>query len=263
MYCPSCGAAAQPAHRFCTKCGKPLGSSDPGTPLPASPRHPAALRDEATVVHVLPSGDRQHPVGDALVVGRSEGNLQVPGDHALSSSHLTVARVGGRYVLRDLGSRTGTYMRIREDAELRPGDHVMAGSQVFRVDGGGTAVGEAIGAGGTAGRPGAVSGQPQLVRLAEGGGDAERRPVPEGGLAIGRVRGDLVYPDDPLLSGIHASIAPAPGSTAADPRLLVRDRGSRNGVLIRIREDRPLRFGDIFAAGGQVFRFEPFNPDTA
>lgn len=244
MFCPSCGAAAQPAHRFCTKCGKPLGSSDPGTPLPPSPRHPAALRDEATVVHVLPTGDRQHPVGDALVVGRSEGDIQLPGDHALSSSHLTVARVGGRYVLRDLGSRTGTYMRIREDVELRPGDHLMAGSQLFRVEGGGTD-------------------KPQLVRVTEGGGEAERRPVPEGGLAIGRVRGDLVYPDDPLLSGIHASIAPAPGSTAADPRLLVQDRGSRNGVLIRIREDRPLRFGDVFAAGGQVFRFEPFNPDTA
>lgn len=244
MFCPSCGAAAQPAHRFCTKCGKPLGSSDPGTPLPASPRHPAALRDEATVVHVLPSGDRQHPVGDALVVGRAEGDIRLPGDHALSSSHLTVARVGGRYVLRDLGSRTGTYMRIREDVEIRPGDHLMVGSQLFRVEGGG-------------------ADQPQLVRLTEGGGEAERRPVPGGGVAIGRVRGDLVYPDDPLLSGIHASIAPALGSTAADPRLLVRDRGSRNGVLIRIREDRPLRFGDVFAAGGQVFRFEPFNPDTA
>ncbi|HUG39982.1 MAG TPA: FHA domain-containing protein [Longimicrobiales bacterium] len=260
-HCPTCGAAALPGHRFCTGCGSPLAQAAAATPpASAAPTGPLA----AAVVHVLAAGERRHPLGDPLIIGRNQGQVQVPGDSFLSGRHASVQGYGGHYVLRDLGSRNGTYVRIRETLEMGPGDHVMVGSQVFRLDAGTTPGGAGregplpLPAAATRGLGADAGGgeAPRLVRLLEGGAEAERIPVPRSGLTVGRTRGDLVFPEDALVSGAHASFAPAPGSMPGAPRVTVTDLGSRNGVFVRIREDWRLRPGDVFSAGRQVFRFE-------
>jgi pSer/pThr/pTyr-binding forkhead associated (FHA) protein len=253
MQCPNCGAVGAAGYRFCAECGTPMASAPPA----------GSAAGQALVVHVRPDGDRPYGFQDDLLIGRTEGQVRVPDDRFLSSRHATLVRTGGRYVLRDLGSRNGTYVRIREPAELGAGDHVMMGSQVFRLDhqAGGRAsyidegpAGATRVIGADAGRVAGV----QLVRILEGGVEGERIVLPRTGLTVGRTRGDLVYPDDPLLSGMHGAFEAAPGggSGGNGPHVRVEDRGSRNGVLLRIRSDWPLRFGDVFAVGRQVFRFE-------
>lgn len=253
--CPTCGATALPGYRFCAGCGTPLDAA------PDAPAVEAGGLDagQAAIIHLLPAGDRRHPFHDDILIGRTTGQVQVPDDGFLSSRHATVVREGPRYVLRDLGSRNGTYVRIREPVELAGGDHVMMGSQVFRVDYDGPPAPHH----GALSDPGATrlfgaepvrAAGPQLVRILEGGVEGERILVPGREVVVGRTKGDLVYPEDGLLSGTHASFEPA--SDGDRERLRVRDRGSRNGVLLRLRSDWPLRFGDVFSAGRQVFRFE-------
>lgn len=244
VHCPTCGAAALSGHRFCAGCGSPLVPAVGSDPPPSVA--PAAVVGE-TVVHVLATGERRHSLRDPLIIGRDQGQIRVPDDTFLSGRHATVQGYGSHYVLRDLGSRTGTYIRIREPYEMSPGDHVMVGSQVFRLEPG---VPPVVGA-----EP-AAAGDPSLVRLLDGGAEAERIPLPPSGVTVGRTRGDVLFPHDQLLSGAHASFVPAPTSTPSAPRVTVADQGSRNGVFVRIREDWRLRPGDVFSAGRQVFRFE-------
>ncbi len=49
-------------------------------------------------------------LGDEVVIGRTEGTLQVP-SQAVSRAHVRIAREKGEVVVRDLGSRNGTQLR--------------------------------------------------------------------------------------------------------------------------------------------------------
>lgn len=49
-------------------------------------------------------------LGNEVVIGRTEGSLRIP-SHAVSRVHLRIARVDGRVVVSDLGSRNGTQLR--------------------------------------------------------------------------------------------------------------------------------------------------------
>ena len=97
---------------------------------------------------------------------------------------------------------------------------------------------------------------PRLVRLIEGGREGESYPLTGDRTEIGRTRGDLLFPQDGLMSSLHASIQAIERPGALHPVYVIKDQGSRNGVFVRIHGDRPVLFGDVFAAGKQVFQFD-------
>lgn len=100
---------------------------------------------------------------------------------------------------------------------------------------------------------------PRLVRVVEGGLEVETYPLANERTVIGRERGDLTFPQDAFLSQVHASVQKVTVShEGREPtiRFVLTDEGSRNGVFLRIRQEWPLKPGDVIAAGGQVFRFE-------
>lgn len=112
-------------------------------------------------------------------------------------------------------------------------------------------------------RPTVVSG-PRLIRLVEGEIEEEVYPLAPGGALIGRDQGDLTFPHDPLVASLHASIRPRPpdpGGGATGARFVLRDEGSGSGVYVRFRGSRPVRPGDMWAAGQQLFRLEGDEPD--
>lgn len=67
---------------------------------------------------------------------------------------------------------------------------------------------------------------------------------------IGRVNGDLVFENDPYMSGTHGRITVQPG------RFILQDLKSRNGVYRRIRNEMELKDTDEFFLGEQLFRVE-------
>jgi pSer/pThr/pTyr-binding forkhead associated (FHA) protein len=68
------------------------------------------------------------------VVGRSAGDVSFPGDGYVSSRHAVVSVRGGRVKLRDLGSSNGTFFRVMSEEPLAPGDLVLVGEQLLRID---------------------------------------------------------------------------------------------------------------------------------
>ena len=62
------------------------------------------------------------------------GELCFPEDGYLSSKHALLVVGEDRIDLRDLGSANGTFVRISGSAPLAPGDLLLVGEQVLRVD---------------------------------------------------------------------------------------------------------------------------------
>ena len=164
VQCPTCGLPNAATDHFCTWCGASLRGAEP-TPLepepvesdsdgPESVRPPSAPEPstqtmaggsktrpisspvdwkEACVTHKVSTDElATYPFEHEFVIGREVGDLQLPNDPFLSAKHLAIRRVGSRYVLEDLDSSNGTFIRLRAEVELRPGDEILIGSQVFR-----------------------------------------------------------------------------------------------------------------------------------
>jgi class 3 adenylate cyclase/pSer/pThr/pTyr-binding forkhead associated (FHA) protein len=70
------------------------------------------------------------------------------------------------------------------------------------------------------------------------------------GLTIGRVEGDMKFPDDSSMSSPHARIYVHHGQP------MVEDLGSRRGIFIRLKGVFTLEDRDIIIIGGQLLRFE-------
>lgn len=79
------------------------------------------------------AGTAQSLVRDETRLGRhpeAELQLHPEADVEVSAWHAAIARVGGRWLLRDLGSRNGTYLngaRIDAEVELHSGDRIRLG----------------------------------------------------------------------------------------------------------------------------------------
>lgn len=69
-----------------------------------------------------------------LVLGREEGDVTFPDDEFMSRRHAAVKRVGAKARLEDLASSNGTFVRLRGDRELKPGDVLRMGDQLLRFE---------------------------------------------------------------------------------------------------------------------------------
>jgi pSer/pThr/pTyr-binding forkhead associated (FHA) protein len=65
--------------------------------------------------------------------GRSKGTYTFPDDPYLSAAHARIKLHESHYFLEDLGSRNGTFARIRKRTLARDGDTLLIGKQLLRV----------------------------------------------------------------------------------------------------------------------------------
>lgn len=70
----------------------------------------------------------------SMTVGREDCDINFYQDPYISHYHSRLEERGGQYVLTDLDSRNGTFVRIQDQALLEPGDHVFIGRQLLRLD---------------------------------------------------------------------------------------------------------------------------------
>lgn len=74
--------------------------------------------------------------GDSFVIGRSSGCHLRPRSDLISRRHTEVAIEDGEVVVRDLGSRNGTYVngeRIEGDCKVKVGDQLRVGRLEFEI----------------------------------------------------------------------------------------------------------------------------------
>jgi uncharacterized CHY-type Zn-finger protein len=124
VICGACGESVTSTGFYCHNCGARL------TKL-ASPEPKAVLQLIAEGGQVGKTYLIDKP--DTLI-GRTEGDITFPYDAYMSSRHVRVIERGGRYYLSDQGSRNGTFVRIKGEIELEPGDMFFVGKQLFRFD---------------------------------------------------------------------------------------------------------------------------------
>ncbi len=188
------------------------------------------------------------------LIGQADCDMSYPADTLLSARHASVAMRSDKVVLKDLGSRNGTFVKQRKDTALATGDVFLVGRQLFRfsVESSAAAPGEFEGTrmmmGMGQGPAGGLKGKLERIHLT--GEVIEAFPIEKPETTLGRTKGDLTFKTDPYMSGEHARIL------AQSTGFMLCDLKSRNGVYRRIRGEAELANGDEFFLGEQIFRTE-------
>jgi predicted amidophosphoribosyltransferase len=139
--CPKCSSHLPPRSRHCPACGTevPVDHTEvpvDHTPVPAD--HTVAMASyrpgqKARLRLIVDDGKpgEEFELGDQTGLGRVKGDITFPDDDYMSGRHARIVRKGNQYWLSDEGSRNGTFIRITGDVELKPGDMILVGKQLF------------------------------------------------------------------------------------------------------------------------------------
>ena len=263
LTCPKCASSVPPNFKFCGSCGHPMADVQAAAAKaaaapaaqPAAQAAPIAAPSGATrgsLVLIRPDGTEgdSFPLGESETsIGREAGGV-FASDSYLSPRHATFRFEGNELTIRDDGSLNGIYYRIEPDVphELTDGSIFRIGQEIIRFrkvsqkrkDADGV---ELMGSP----DPGYI-GRIALVIGRETHGNAYC--VPPDGMHLGRERGDIIFPDDGYVSGLHCNIHGEGG------RVILTDVGSSNGTFIRVQGEQTVKNGALLLMGQQLFRIE-------
>lgn len=249
--CPQCEHQNPATNRFCASCGYKLNLQS----VPAKPAAAAAMVAGTVMLTALradgsEAGSYTLTESPSETIGRDTGSI-FAGDSYLSPRHATFTRKGDRLYVADARSLNGVYLKIRPNAPwpLRFGDVFRIGQEILRLEKLETPQPSPDGvqrlgspADGYVARLGLVIGRDTT-------GNAF--PVPKAGLHLGRERGDVLFPEDGYVSGLHCRLG-----VGSDSAITLTDLGSSNGSFVRLRDEHPLGGGDILLMGQQLFRVD-------
>jgi pSer/pThr/pTyr-binding forkhead associated (FHA) protein len=266
--CPFCGADVAPGHRFCGNCGKPVGAggapapaaAKPGPPRPAGKTMFFGAMQQPSPKLILIKGEGMDGVTYVLsssehIAGRLEGAILFPEDPLLSPRHANFIYRDGRLTVRDEGSANGVFLRILKPLTVPSGTTFLVGEQLLRVDASPPETVPIPDAEGTYfyGSPKRPS-RLALTQLLAGGHPGMIFRARNDSLSIGREGNDVNFPDDPFISGHHATVTAVDGSGGA--QFQIADLASKNGTFVRIGGEAPLFHGDYVFLGQQLMRVE-------
>lgn len=251
--CPSCGADVPPNFKFCGVCGQSLGDAPPRPDTagaepspPAAPTSPDLARATMTLIRPDGSEGGQHQLEQGInVIGREHAPI-FENDGYLSPTHAELEVSGHGAVVRDLDSLNGVFVRMTGEEEIQPGQILRIGQELLRFD-----VIEAPQptADGTE-----VMGSPnpgywgKITVVIGEGCDGSAFPLLGDSVTLGRERGDINFPDDGYVSGLHARLS------ARDGKVYLTDMGSSNGTFIKVHRERSLGHESFVLLGQQLFR---------
>jgi len=95
-----------------------------------------ATGDVAELVRTDGSGDPtgRYPLNAPEVqIGRTRGTYVFPDDNLMSRSHVRIAQRGEDFLLEDVGSRNGTFVKVRGKTSLPVGCALLIAGQLLRV----------------------------------------------------------------------------------------------------------------------------------
>ena len=268
-YCPNCGRrlsapGSGPAcsrcyspvvvgTRFCATCGAPVAgpgvarTSDRSSPQAARPLALVLLDEMGTPVK------RYERHSADTTIGRQDGDLRFPDDPFMSPLHAKLSWEDDRLVVRDLGSRNGTWVFLEGPHRLVDGDLLLIGAQVVRFRRLGYPGPHSPDADATK-RMGSLTPSADIASLTQLRSDGSPRDEvhlsPGRDVLIGREEGDWLFAYDPSMSARHALVR------SEDADFVVVDAGSRNGVAIAARGDVQLVTQSRILVGDKLLRVE-------
>ena len=188
-----------------------------------------------------------------MVIGRLDGDIRFENDVYMSPVHAQLTTRDGEITVRDLGSRNGTWTFLESPCRLTDGDVILVGSQILkfrRLGYPGPNPPEAD----MTRRLGSLTPTADIGSLCQLRSDGSTRDTfhlsPGRTVIIGREDGDWVFPYDQTMSGRHAELR------SEDMEFVIADAGSRNGVALAVRGERPLKKGQRLLLGDQILRVE-------
>lgn len=253
--CPACGNAVPVDFKFCGSCGHQMdgapASGETSGAVPAAASVPAGDAGQGALVLINPDGSEGQAhrfEGAEAMVGRESGSL-FAADSYLSPQHASFSFRAGACVVRDEGSLNGVYYKVPRDqpVPLRHGSIFRIGQEIIRfetVDG--TAEVDGVTPMGSP-NPGYLG---RIALLVGRDTIANAYLIPPEGMHVGRERGDVVFPDDGYVSGLHCRLHADEGTT------YLTDVGSSNGTFMRIDDERECQSGDLILMGQQLFRLQ-------
>jgi pSer/pThr/pTyr-binding forkhead associated (FHA) protein len=255
--CPQCAHINMPSNLFCGSCGFRLGGSGApkaGPAAVAAPSAPAPIGGAGggTVVLTALRADGTEAgtfalPGTTVTVGRETGAI-FAGDSYLSPRHATFKQNGPKVTVKDEASLNGVYKKLVRDVpvELKPHDMFRIGQEIIKFEPLQTMSPAPDGVERLGSPAKGYVGRIALVIGREVTGNAF--PIPETGVHLGRERGDVLFPEDGYVSGLHCRLSWEGG------RLLLTDLGSSNGSFMRLHEETEVKTGDVLLMGQQLFR---------
>lgn len=259
--CPACGNPVPPDFKFCGTCGHRLGGGGAGAAAPAAAAAPAGASAQVSAVPqpgaaargqlVLINPDGSEGASFALAdgptpVGRNSGRL-FAGDAYLSPKHATFLLGPKGCTVRDEQSLNGVYVKIARDKPVRinHGDIFRIGQEIVRYEA--IAPTQSVDGVEPMGSPNpGFLGRICLVIGRQSSGNVH--VIAPDGMHIGRERGDVIFPEDGYVSGLHCRIH-HDGSG-----VVLTDVGSSNGTFLRVRGEQAVTNGDLLLLGQQLFR---------
>ncbi|HYU16424.1 MAG TPA: FHA domain-containing protein [Candidatus Acidoferrum sp.] len=252
--CPHCGSDVPVNFKFCGVCGQSLGAAPAAAPAyPVAPPGFAATAapqamPRASLTLIRPDGSEggTFPLreGDNRL-GRDHGAI-FENDGYLSPTHCELLVMGNGAVVRDLDSLNGVFVRMTGEEEIQPGQVIRMGQELLRFDliepptplEDGT---EVMGSP----NPGYWG---KITVIIGNGLDGSAYPLLGDSVTMGRERGDINFPDDGYVSGLHARLSARGG------KVYLADLGSSNGTFLRVQGERKLGNESFVLLGQQLFK---------
>lgn len=249
LKCVHCGEENEPIFTYCLGCGKPLEQSLSGFKPRASP----SAKGAGWLVAVRPDGGRgtEYPLTHGTnTIGSKGSHVVVVDDPRVADHHATIEIGEDIAFLKDLGTRHGTFVRVRGERLLADGDQVRIGHALFALElrrarpqpaPDGSAWLGSLGL-----RPDYYG---RVLRLGPEDVVLEAYLLTKPEVTVGRTVGDILMSDDPFVSSRHAVFVRT-GDTCT-----LKDLGSTNGCYLRVRGRVAIQDGDQILLGYHVFRF--------
>ena len=250
--CPSCGSDVPPSFRFCGTCGFRMDEGSAPAPMPmppgpgSAPQMGAQRRLSMTLIrpdgteggtHDLRQGENK--------LGRSFGPV-FENDGYLSPIHAQLDLRGTTGVVRDLDSLNGVFVKMTGEEELTSGQILRIGQELLRF--------ELIAAPEPTADGTELMGSPnpgfwgKLTVIIGRDITGAAFPLLGESCTLGRERGEINFPDDGYVSGLHARVS------LRDGRVFLTDLGSSNGTFVKVNGERAIGHESFVLLGQQLFR---------
>jgi len=251
--CPSCGSDVPPTFRFCGTCGFRMDEGSAPAPMPMPPPGPgsapiAAQRGRLSMTLIRPDGTEggTHELRQGEnKLGRSFGPV-FENDGYLSPVHAQLDIRGMNAMVRDLDSLNGVFVKMTAEEELTSGQIIRIGQELLRF--------ELIGSPEPTADGTELMGSPnpgfwgKLTVIIGREITGAAFPLLGESCTLGRERGEINFPDDGYVSGLHARV------TLRDGHVYLNDLGSSNGTFVKVNGERAVGHESFVLLGQQLFR---------
>jgi len=228
--------------------GQQAASPQPRTTADFSqqPAPTSSLRAMITLIRPDGSeGGTHNLVEGENIIGREHADI-FEQDGYLSPTHAELIVNAAGAVVRDLDSLNGVFVRMTEEEPIEPGQILRIGQELLRFD---TIEPPEPTEDGTE-----VMGSPnpgywgKITVIIGNDVDGSAFPLLGDSVTMGRERGDINFPDDGYVSGLHARLY------TRDGKVFLSDLGSSNGTFIKVQGERSVGNGSFVLLGQQLFR---------